>query len=88
MVLRFHHDPTAAALDDYGQRARDLAATVFVANQLSKLSGWPGNDKEIDLPPPNMLSTLKLPESYEAIAKEVLPEVLTRLKAFGYSPKT
>jgi HD-like signal output (HDOD) protein len=84
VAIRFHHDPAAAELDKHGEQARDLAATVFVANQLAKLTGWSGNDKEIDLPPPNMLSTLKLPETYEAVSKEVLPEVLTRLKAFGY----
>jgi HD-like signal output (HDOD) protein len=87
-ALEFHHYPTTPELDGLGNRDRGLTATVFVANQLAKLAGFSGNDEDVDLLPQQVVDSLELPGSYEAIAHEVLPEVLVRLKAFGYSPKT
>jgi putative nucleotidyltransferase with HDIG domain len=82
-AIELHHHPAVCAMDDYPAKDRELTAVVFIANQLSKYVDCSGlDDCEVDLPSPDLLTMLNLPQKYEDILELVRPEIRKQLAIF------
>lgn len=76
-----HHGNSPDVLKDQTMHERDLVATIFVANQMAKTTGFAANDNEIDLPSPQLMTRLGLPlDLLEAIAL-IPPEIPRKINA-------
>lgn len=76
-----HHGNSPEVLKERTTHERDLVATVFVANQMAKTTGFAGNDNEIDLPSAPLMTRLGFgPDLLEAIAM-IPPEIPKKIKA-------
>ena len=80
--IELHHHPAVSTMEDYPAKDRELTAVVFIANQLAKYAGCPGDDNEVDLASPELLAALNLPQTYEAIMELVRPEIRKQLAVF------
>jgi len=81
-AIEMHHLQTIAHETDYSENARTLVAIVFVANQLTKYVRCGGDDDEVDLPSPDILALLNLPDTYVDMLEELEPKVRGTLEAF------
>ena len=76
-----HHGNSQDVLQNQTTHERDLVAAVFVANQMAKMTGFAGNDNEIDLPSAPLMTRLGFgPDLLEAIAM-IPPEIPRKIKA-------
>jgi putative nucleotidyltransferase with HDIG domain len=76
-----HHGNSPEILQGQTTHERDLVATVFVANQMAKMTGFAGNDNEIDLPSAAIMTRLGFdPDLLQAIAM-IPPEIPRKIKA-------
>lgn len=82
LSIELHHHPALTSSEAYTPRVRELTAMVFIANQLAKIYGCHGDDREIDLPAEDLLTSLGFPDDYDELLALILPEQESSLKAF------
>jgi len=75
LAIELHHHTASHTFTDLAPRVKELAAVVFAANQFAKLSGYCGNDAEIDWAEPGLLEQVGL-QGDIITAYKVLPEML------------
>lgn len=60
LAIELHHHTASHTFNEFTPRVKELAAVVFAANQFAKLSGYCGNDAEIDWAEPGLLEQIGL----------------------------
>ena len=76
-----HHANCTERLKSYSKHIRDLTIVTCLANQFAKLSGFSGNDNEIDLFSPEVTQRLGLPgdlmEAMQTMPKDMAKRINT-----------